>query len=396
MSCYIQLDLDAVILTTCFTSFLVNTSGSGKTRLLFEGLCRYWGIYFTAVVDTSNLGSNDITATYRRPFLPLPPRSPGSSYISPQVQVNQKTARRVYSEVLLARLLVFRLFASIASDEGEISEHHKQRWLLLQLRCSQLLDSDIFMTITKHLGGVDDAYIDEEIPQLLKDITKWCCSMPSGRNGLFIALDETNYAAKQHYSCFTDAGATYPILKEILRTWRERTKGADVTMVIAGTEIPRSIFKYESGEWDGFHWCSDTGGFDDEKSHERYISPYLPPSFRDSESGKDLIRRMWAWLRGRLVFSFYVHYEQSLLNIPTGIELLLRFLLYCFALGSGAHIRSLMITYNASRDILQMIGCSLCSMNPIFSFALLLRHRFLSRVLMCMILSPVGDHHQHI
>ncbi|KAJ7655412.1 hypothetical protein B0H17DRAFT_956478, partial [Mycena rosella] len=37
-----------------------NTSGSGKTRLLFEGLCHEWGFYFASKRDSSGLGWYDL------------------------------------------------------------------------------------------------------------------------------------------------------------------------------------------------------------------------------------------------------------------------------------------------------------------------------------------------
>ncbi|KAJ7479815.1 hypothetical protein FB451DRAFT_1031848, partial [Mycena latifolia] len=40
--------------------FLMNTSGTGKTRLSFEGLCRHWGFYFIMAQDANNLGAMNI------------------------------------------------------------------------------------------------------------------------------------------------------------------------------------------------------------------------------------------------------------------------------------------------------------------------------------------------
>ncbi|KAJ7641276.1 hypothetical protein FB45DRAFT_862509 [Roridomyces roridus] len=41
-------------------TFLVNTSGSGKTRLSLEGLCRDWGFYFSMTLDGNKLGPDDV------------------------------------------------------------------------------------------------------------------------------------------------------------------------------------------------------------------------------------------------------------------------------------------------------------------------------------------------
>src|SRR5262245_4874940 len=41
-------------------SILVNTFGSGKTRLVLEGLCHHWGFYFVVKPDSAGIGSSDV------------------------------------------------------------------------------------------------------------------------------------------------------------------------------------------------------------------------------------------------------------------------------------------------------------------------------------------------
>lgn len=282
-------------------------SGSGKTRLIFEGLCQHWGLYFTSIVDSSNkLGAGDFHDAYHSRFklmassgTLIPPIEISTN--PPELVQNKKAARRAFSEVLFARLLVFRLFAAIMAEEGVPSEDHKRRWLLLQLCSSQLLGTgktDVFSKLMLQLQHTSDIYIDDGISEHLKDIHRLCGIVPNS-GSLFLALDETNHAVTQYPNAFRDEGGHYPILKEMLRTWRDQTQDANISMVIAGTDIPARFFEHNSGEWDSFHWCSDTGAFDDEQAYRRYVSRFIPPSLRKTKSGKQLIHRMWSWLRGR-------------------------------------------------------------------------------------------------
>ena len=58
----------------------MNTLGSGKMKLLLEGLCENcgdWGFYFTSTVDSSFLGSSDIQDSIKTQ-LNLLPNIPGS------------------------------------------------------------------------------------------------------------------------------------------------------------------------------------------------------------------------------------------------------------------------------------------------------------------------------
>lgn len=288
-----------IVIDASYHRFLVNTSGSGKTRLLFEGLCQHWGMYFTSVVDSSGLGSTDLVTMFSRRFRGLT----GASYLpdiqSPSFQMvlerHRIAAKRTFGEILLARLLVFRLFVTIVHETGSCDDQ-KRRWLLLQLRTVQLFEqNDIFETIGEHLENVTDAFLDDTITTSLGDVQRLC----GIHSGLFFAFDETNHAITQYTSYFRDEGGNYPIFKEMLRYWKGYAESSCGTFVVAGTDIPKHLFDYESGEWDYLRWLSDTGAFDDKESHQRYIEPFFPPAYRDSESGKALIRRMWQWLRGR-------------------------------------------------------------------------------------------------
>jgi hypothetical protein len=45
---------------------LFNARGSGKTRLILDGLCHHWGFYFTASRDGAGIGSGDVWTTMQQ------------------------------------------------------------------------------------------------------------------------------------------------------------------------------------------------------------------------------------------------------------------------------------------------------------------------------------------
>ncbi|SJL07212.1 uncharacterized protein ARMOST_10555 [Armillaria ostoyae] len=93
-------------------SFFANASASGKTRLLLEGLQQNWGLYFTAAVDFSTLGSRDIAITLTsfavsRAFNGILPPKEDPTFVT-CLGINTRFAYRQFSEVLLARLVGFQ------------------------------------------------------------------------------------------------------------------------------------------------------------------------------------------------------------------------------------------------------------------------------------------------
>ncbi|GAW08750.1 hypothetical protein LENED_010833 [Lentinula edodes] len=114
------------IFTPDKNTFLVNSSGTGKTRLLYEGLCKHWGLFFTAAVDTFGLGSVDVQSVvnqrlpYDRYFTAVLNDEDATSDSGP-VLANIALAYRRFSETLLARLLVFKLYIEIVA-KGEFQE----------------------------------------------------------------------------------------------------------------------------------------------------------------------------------------------------------------------------------------------------------------------------------
>ncbi|KAJ7750988.1 hypothetical protein DFH07DRAFT_827230 [Mycena maculata] len=277
--------------------FLVNTSGTGKTRLLYEGLCLNWGLYFTVEVDGGRLGVRDILDTLEVKF----GRSTGfKQYLSEDHSVtdatkpdaikrNSEIISRAFSTVLLARLLIFQLFLEMAQVVG-LTEEHKKIWLLMQLSPQVLhplaLGFAPLAQLPVIMGREDDTYVRENIADALRKIRK----LLGDDKHLFLVVDEAQIAAQK----FTDTvGSGKSLLTEITRVWGGHI-AQDRTFICAGTDIPRTRV-----EGCDYLWCSDTGGFDAASAQERYVARFLPPTLAASPSGSLLISRISKWLLGR-------------------------------------------------------------------------------------------------
>ncbi|KAF9068520.1 hypothetical protein BDP27DRAFT_1421872 [Rhodocollybia butyracea] len=284
-------------------ALLVNSSGTGKTRLLYEGLCKHWGLFFTAVVDSYGLGSTDVYGTFedlRLSRLPTPVLVGDAAVYNSEASLqNQGVARRAFSETLLARLLVFKLFVN-SMAKGEIEEIHKTRWFLAQIQ--PLLFGGKYGSLMAALSWspASDSLLADCISQCLEDIAV-VFSRKSMNPHIFVVLDEANAMAGSLVHAFRDTHGPHPVLNKILETWNSHLRNKPFTIVVAGTDIPRMYFR-EDG-WSQWHWISCTGAFTNINDQQRYILKFLPGTLVDSPSGQHLLHRKWVWLRGRHRFT---------------------------------------------------------------------------------------------
>jgi hypothetical protein len=148
-------------LTSFVTRFLCNTSGSGKTRLLLEGLSLNWGLYFTARTQPEGVGSSDLenVLTSLEEFArltKLTDENPDMAHAA-----NRRVTSLRLDLIIYVRLFVFRVFLECASAlPGGIVHEHKRRWLLVQLAPETLLGSDVFDILTEDLKGVSPHYLE--------------------------------------------------------------------------------------------------------------------------------------------------------------------------------------------------------------------------------------------
>ncbi|KAG6919774.1 hypothetical protein DXG01_001613 [Tephrocybe rancida] len=292
-------------------TFFVNASATGKTRLIYEGLFQKWGLYVTAHVDEREAGA--LGGTIKTIFAGednLVQYLPEESVLGYQriVNGNLEALHRRFSIVLLIHLLVFREFLKTAHAEGVADDEDlRRRWLLAQLWYPCLdKGEDVHQRLLTKLQWEPLAIINEELTKVLDDIN---LQLPPSikREGLFVAIDEANAAARQLWQGGTEA---HPPIRSIIRTWRDRLAKLDcaVTFIVADTAIDPDAFPSTSSEWASWKWTSDTGSFDDRAAQRDYILPFLPPTYAQSASGKALLQRIWNWCRPRQVVVDWQHH----------------------------------------------------------------------------------------
>jgi hypothetical protein len=301
-----------------FCSILCNTSGAGKTRLIFEGLCKHWGFYFVAAQDTNGIGAPDLEIMIER----MGTSSGWTDDIFKDGEVkdfqsatrNNSIARNRLLKVLLARWIVFRAFIEVAKDlnAGVLPDHFKIDWLLFQILPRVSIGDRVAMDgqhpfvvlINDYLVGASTDVL-EQLLDKLKPLTVLGSAFDPERDTFFYVLDEAQVAGEQHMGAFADASSQLrrPVLRPIVGALTA-SKSQLIKLIISGTGFSLGLFQtvITSGQckapdlWNVVHTIGD---FTDQSIHKLYISRYLPPSFLCSQSGTALITRMFEWLRGR-------------------------------------------------------------------------------------------------
>ncbi|KAF8635332.1 hypothetical protein AX15_000451 [Amanita polypyramis BW_CC] len=310
-------------------TILVNTSGSGKTRLLFEGLCQNWGLYFTSFVDSSFLGSVDIQKAIQTTlpndphFSAMLPSNTEPEYKS-KVTWNEKIATGVFKRVFLSRVLIFNLFIEVMNRADDIlsTEECRRRWLLLQLQPSILHRKiwDAFDALTQKLAICSDNYVDATTRETLNRIrdtlspsttTSASTSTSTSRNTpLYCVIDEAQFAATQHTTAFRSSpkdAKPRPVLRPLIQSLSKLTLGHGVFFILAGTGLSQSSIDATMAsavmKESRYRWCSDTGAFEGWEGMSSWVGRFVPNCLFDGLRGSRLRERMGYWLTGRHRFA---------------------------------------------------------------------------------------------
>ncbi|KAI3621028.1 hypothetical protein WG66_013385, partial [Moniliophthora roreri] len=304
---------------------LVNVSGSGKTRIVLEGLLRNWGFYFICGDDGTLIGSTDLAdaldAIPKDPKFTKDLRSismvSADKALQMALETNRQIAASKLSEVMLARLIIFNQF--LQSMELHIQQQGRpdtlpyiKKWLYLQLNPGTLHpdDEDIFVSLTASFSGSTIESLESEISRA-RDSVLQRLMRQTGRSHFYIVIDEAQEAASSFPNAFMSAKNVgfRPILREVVYQWTNllnmRTRNLNMSFVVTGTgvsvkhlteAIGSASFKHRSHK---FLESSATGAFDSREEQETYVARYVPPEVLDTDLGRKLLDRMWHWLRGR-------------------------------------------------------------------------------------------------
>jgi hypothetical protein len=286
----------------------MNASGSGKTRMLLEGLCANWGFYFVCSRSTAfSLGSGDLPNVLNKMgietgFNPIP--------------ANDQQIRN--NEIIIQRHLV-RVFAAQMIIMKEYLEHHRdidisilrRRWLLFQA----LPLFDRFQQLARELWSFTDKFTYS----LLRESAEAVRKMIGEGCNFFIVIDEAQAAADVFPRAFRgQTREERPALSKILITAQETQEflsSRSTTIILSGTGIHydtiKPILESNVAKDAGLDMVTCTGSFSKE-AQESYIRKYLFLNVSDlSTSDRNFLKRAWRWLRGRFVFAFMVDFPSQ-------------------------------------------------------------------------------------
>lgn len=262
---------------------------------------RNWGFYFTARTHPDEVGSEDLGLVLADLKMRLKKIEDGDDT---KLQRNQELAHRRSRLLLYGRYVCFRAFLECAAArDGEITESHRERWLLIQLAPLKLLRKDIFRAFTREIGRASSEYLDGAIQEESNEIKNLL-----GPLTLFYVLDEAQALIKDldYFRSDTDSAKCRPILSPIIKDWGSR----DQNLIVSGTGL--SMLEVQSvvgsavakdGSGNEAKTLTEVGGFDNEGDQQAYLEQYLPPGFLDTSTGKEIRPRVGYWLRGRFVFN---------------------------------------------------------------------------------------------
>ncbi|KAL1729155.1 hypothetical protein EV714DRAFT_285144 [Schizophyllum commune] len=283
--------IDQIFTPDTHTIF-INSSGSGKTRLLFEGLCRHWGVYMTCAVDASEVGCADVSYALSV-GLEEKPYFTGAGVLGERdISRNCYIAKDVFSVPLLSRLLLLSRFLEAVPTAERNTNETRKRWLHLQVLSRFVGCDSLLFDLTRNIAALTASSVRSSISDTLLKIRALLGihDLP-----IFCALDECQVASQQYPGVFGDNTTT---LHQMALAWQPY---AHLPIILTGTAA--NVRPFVEAAQPAYRICTHTGAFDVPEDQARYAMLYMPPALMSSDEGRELISRIWSWLRGRHRFT---------------------------------------------------------------------------------------------
>lgn len=332
----------------------INAPGSGKTRLLFDGLCQSWGLYFISQPDSSSLGSTDLDFGIRQSI----PRSVDftedlsrSTDLASALEHNRTIAHGRFNEIILARVMVLAQFIVEVEEAGLDLQSMKATWLLMQLLPSKMRSpedkDDIFTQLALQFSRATTTDVENHVRWLLRWIRR---KLGQEDHPLFCVIDEAPIAATQLTKSFRDSSTLTPrpVLRELVAAWARFNLGtstdlnaAQLRFILSGTGINATLvneaIRSAVSKALSVDTVYTTGTFD-ETSLFTYLRSYIPENVLKTDEGEVLLRRIWYWVGGRYKSLFKSLWCYSRLTSRADIASLQPSWRSCFAMGSRGRI----------------------------------------------------------
>ncbi|KAG8826601.1 hypothetical protein FRC18_010018 [Serendipita sp. 400] len=301
---------------------LIDTSGAGKTRILLEGLSRYWGFYFVTECDNDRIGSPDLLNAmndldHARDYELAKQQRQDESIGTYALDHMSRTVERRLLQLLLARFILLNCFLQLVPENGK-RNNYSRLWMFLQVQPTIYQDdtmrSDIFEEITLRLRSVDipdlrgwiqDLYIEirPRIGTIYNPGTEREDVQP-----IFCILDQIQGTVHRRLGEFIsgDGKTERPILRPMLRVWSSVLDLAKMQVIISGRGIQVSaIMRALSSSAlkpSEFSETLTVGAFGEQFIQSKYIQSYLAVD-RKLPQWKEFLNRAWRWCRGRYRFT---------------------------------------------------------------------------------------------
>ncbi|THU75120.1 hypothetical protein K435DRAFT_317491, partial [Dendrothele bispora CBS 962.96] len=250
---------------------LVNPSGSGKTRIVLEGLCQYWGLYLTcqtisSSAQTLSFGSTDVPRIISQLHL-----QPGFTSFLPDniaetfelLQKNWDITNHWFSAALLARIVLFHRFLTNAILENIPSGPDlRRRWLLAQIQPNLIFGFDVLDRLTQGIGTVSDIHSIktslsrhwEEVAALLYTLEP-SLETSGEKPTLFVVIDEAQDGVSQLPEAFMSGPPApvkisrkkRPVLRQLLFALTSALEGMGdqiiFSHIVTGTGISKKMLE---------------------------------------------------------------------------------------------------------------------------------------------------------
>ncbi|PVF94287.1 hypothetical protein CPB86DRAFT_49890 [Serendipita vermifera] len=293
---------------------LINTSGTGKTRFLLDGLCSRWGFYFVGMKNAAGIGSNDL-ATFVDEFKEAKGHEDTDEARKLDIILDrmQNMAQHRFLQLLLSRFLILNLLIEEAKSFGGLREHHRRLWVLLQvqpLKFNPKSPEDLFLTTARELQctSIEDLNkrIHEQYTRLWDDLDDLPGPQTSvrGKYPVYCILDEAQITSTQRIGEFRSNEnelVERPVLREIWHAWT-KVLHRNMRVILSGTGIDieqiRSTLASPFLKPEPIPIYSCLGGFEDSESQAEYIKRYIPATW-DQQTWKEFLIRAFAWFQGR-------------------------------------------------------------------------------------------------
>ncbi|KAI5888974.1 uncharacterized protein SCHCODRAFT_02584725 [Schizophyllum commune H4-8] len=259
-------------------ALLTNASSSGKTSLLWQGLRRHWGFYFS--LDTRfGIGSMDLPFSMRKVSYRL-------SYFAQLWEAKKQLQR-----VLLARLLLLHTFLGVI-DTTKSMDHARNDWNSAQISFGR---ADYPYRICEALEKSTTTDQAREA-DIMRDTVSRLQDLLGGDDfGLFYVVDDCQYSLGE---CISGIGFDGEKHREdpfkVLSDFCAELPWMTPVFAATSARPPRDLQQ----AFPSLKTVSATGGSNPEHVRD-FLRSYLPASLVASEDGKLLLERAGLWLRGR-------------------------------------------------------------------------------------------------